>query len=126
VTACPGCWPGACGPSEEEVREELSTLLSRAEFHTSERNRRFLSHIVKETLQGRADRIKAYGIAIAAFDRSDDFDPLTDPIVWIEAGRLRRSLEIYYLTAGKADRVRIDMPACRIRTDAARSTSWPT
>lgn len=99
-----------CGPSDEEVRRELSTLLGRAEFHTSERNRRFLSHIVEETLQGRADRIKAYSIAIAAFDRSDDFDPLTDPIVRIEAGRLRRSLEIYYLTAGKSDRVRIDMP----------------
>lgn len=98
------------GPSDEEVRLELTNLLSRAEFHASERNRRFLSHIVEETLQGRADRIKAYSIAIAAFDRSDDFDPLTDPIVRIEASRLRRSLEIYYLTAGKSDRVRIDMP----------------
>jgi adenylate cyclase len=97
-------------PSDEEVRLELSHLLSRAGIHASERNRRFLSYIVEETLQGRADRIKAYSIAIAAFDRSDDFDPLTDPIVRIEASRLRRSLEIYYLTAGKSDRVRIDIP----------------
>ena len=66
------------GPSDEEVRQELTNLLSRAEFHASERNRSFLSYIVEETLQGRADRIKAYSIAIAAFDRSDDFDPLTD------------------------------------------------
>jgi adenylate cyclase len=98
------------GPSDEEVRRELTTLLGRAEFHASERNRRFLTYIVEETLQGRADRIKAYSIAIAAFDRSDDFDPLTDPIVRIEAGRLRRSLEHYYLTSGKSDRVRIDVP----------------
>ncbi len=98
------------GPSDEEVRQELSTLLGRAEFHASERNRRFLSYIVEETLQGRADRIKAYSIAIATFDRSDDFDPLTDPIVRIEASRLRRSLEHYYLTAGKSDHIRIDMP----------------
>jgi TolB-like protein len=98
------------GPSDEEVRRELTILLGRAEFHASERNRRFLSYIVEETLQGRADRIKAYSIAIAAFDRSDDFDPLTDPIVRIEASRLRRALELYYLTAGKSDRVRIDMP----------------
>jgi TolB-like protein len=97
-------------PSDEEVRQELSTLLSGADFHASERNRRFLTYIVEETLQGRADRIKAYSIAIAAFDRSDDFDPLTDPIVRIEASRLRRSLEHYYLTAGKSDRIRIDMP----------------
>ncbi|MBA4096002.1 MAG: hypothetical protein C0484_04440 [Rhodospirillum sp.] len=98
------------GPSDEEVRRELSTLLGRAEFHASERNRRFLSYIVEETLQGRADRIKAYSIAIATFDRSDDFDPLTDPIVRIEASRLRRSLEHYYLTSGKSDPIRIDMP----------------
>jgi len=98
------------GPSDEEVRRELNALISRAEFHASERNRRFLSYIVEETLQGRADRIKAYSIAIAAFDRSDDFDPLTDPIVRIEASRLRRSLEHYYLTSGKSDPVRIDMP----------------
>lgn len=97
-------------PSAEEVRQELDTLLGRDEFHASERNRRFLTYIVEETLQGRAERIKAYSIAIAAFDRSDDFDPLTDPIVRIEASRLRRALEHYYLTAGKADRVRIDMP----------------
>lgn len=97
-------------PSDEEVRQELSTLLGRGDFHASERNRRFLTYIVEETLQGRADRIKAYSIAIAAFDRSDDFDPLTDPIVRIEASRLRRSLEHYYLTAGKSDPIRIDMP----------------
>jgi adenylate cyclase len=97
-------------PSDEEVRRELNALIGRAEFHASERNRRFLSYIVEETLQGRADRIKAYKIAIAAFDRSDDFDPLTDPIVRIEASRLRRSLEHYYLTSGKSDPVRIDMP----------------
>ncbi len=97
-------------PSDEEVRQELNTLFGRSDFHASERNRRFLTYIVEETLQGRADRIKAYSIAVAAFDRSDDFDPLTDPIVRIEASRLRRSLEHYYLTAGKSDRVRIDMP----------------
>ena len=83
------------GPADEEVRQELSTLLNRAEFLASERNRRFLTYIVEETLQGRAARIKAYSIAIATYDRSDDFDPLTDPIVRIEAIRLRRSLEHY-------------------------------
>src|SRR6185369_14405059 len=97
-------------PSDKEVREELRSVLGRGEFSASERNRRFLSYVVEETLQGRADRIKAYSIAITAFDRTDDFDPLTDPIVRIEASRLRRSLEHYYLTAGRVDRVRIDMP----------------
>ena len=33
-----------------------------------------------------------------------------DPIVRIQAGRLRRSLERYYLLSGKDDPVRIELP----------------
>jgi TolB-like protein len=99
-----------CSPSPDEVRGYLRALLAGGEFNTSERNRRFLTYVVEETLQGRASRIKAYNIALAAFDRTEDFDPLTDPIVRIEASRLRRSLEHYYLTVGNADRIRIDIP----------------
>jgi adenylate cyclase len=102
--------PDSGSPTTEEVQSYLRQLLGREGFSASERNRRFLSYVVQETLEGRADRIKAYSIALAAFDRTGDFDPLTDPIVRIEAGRLRRSLEHYYLTAGQADRIRIDIP----------------
>lgn len=97
-------------PAHEDVRVVLHKLLASDDFKASERNRRFLSYVVEETLSGRGDRIKAYNIAIAAFDRGSDFDPLADPIVRIEAGRLRRSLELYYLTAGKADPIRVDIP----------------
>lgn len=75
-------------PSADEVRQELQRILASHGFDASERNRRFLSYVVEETLAGRADRIEAYTIAIAAFDRADDFDPIADPIVRIEAGRL--------------------------------------
>jgi adenylate cyclase len=97
-------------PTAEEVKAYLRELLGQDAFSASERNRRFLSYVVQETLEGRADRIKAYNIALAAFDRTEDFDPLTDPIVRIEASRLRRSLEHYYLTAGQTDRIRIGIP----------------
>jgi adenylate cyclase len=97
-------------PTHDEVRGFLRKLLGSDDFNASERNRRFLSYVVEETLEGRGSRIKAYNIALAAFGRGNDFDPLADPIVRIEAGRLRRSLEHYYLTAGKADAVRIDIP----------------
>jgi TolB-like protein len=101
---------GTIHPSPDEVRAQMRVLLGRSEFDASERNRRFLSYVVEETLEGRADRIKAYNIALGAFDRSEDFDPLTDPIVRIEASRLRRSLEHYYLTVGMGDRIRIEVP----------------
>lgn len=92
------------------VREQLERILSSQEFLGSDRARRFLRYVVEETLEGRADRIKAFSVAVAAFDRDESFDPQTDPIVRIEAGRLRRSLERYYLVAGAADPVRIDIP----------------
>jgi adenylate cyclase len=98
------------GISADDVRAQLARILASPDFDASERNRRFLSHIVEETLAGRGDRIKAYGIAVAAFDRDDSFDPQSDPIVRIEASRLRRSLERYYLLAGKDDPLRIEIP----------------
>jgi adenylate cyclase len=97
-------------PTEVEVRLELQKMLASKDFDTSSRNRRFLTFAVEETLANRGNRIKAYNVALAVFDRSSDFDPLTDPIVRIEASRLRRSIEHYYLTGGRADRVCIAMP----------------
>ena len=97
-------------PTEVEVRLELQKMLASKDFDTSSRNCRFLAFVVEETLASRGNRIKAYNVALAVFDRSSDFDPLTDPIVRIEASRLRRSIEHYYLTGGLADRVRIAMP----------------
>ncbi|WP_395019825.1 hypothetical protein [Dongia sp.] len=97
-------------PTAAEVRAHLETLLHNEALAISDRNRRFLAYIVEETLAGRGDRIKAYNVALTAFDRTDDFDPQTDPIVRIEASRLRRALEHYYLTAGKADAMRIEIP----------------
>ena len=37
-----------------------------------------------------SERIKAYSIATAVFGRDASFDPQTDPVVRMEARRLRR------------------------------------
>ncbi|MBY3754646.1 hypothetical protein GBZ26_16115 [Azospirillum formosense] len=79
-------------------------------FDASDRNRRFLRYVVEECLEGRAQQIKAYCIAVSVFNREPSFDPQSDPIVRLEAGRLRRSLEHYYLTAGRDDPIRIVVP----------------
>ena len=97
-------------PTEADVRLELQRMLASKDFDSSSRNCRFLTFVVEETLAGRSDRIKAYNVALAVFERSSDFDPLTDPIVRIEASRLRRSIQHYYFTGGLADPVRIAMP----------------
>jgi adenylate cyclase len=92
------------------VRVVLERILANPDFDAPERNRRFLRYVVEETLAGRGKRIKAYGIAVAVFDRDDSFDPQSDPIVRIEASRLRRSLERYYLLSGQSDPIRIEIP----------------
>lgn len=92
------------------IEEELERILASGDFDASERNRRFLEYIVQEKLAGRADRIKAYNIATTVFGRDESFDPQMDPIVRIEASRLRRSIERYYLTAGSDDPVLITIP----------------
>ncbi|TIR41901.1 MAG: hypothetical protein E5X64_07320, partial [Mesorhizobium sp.] len=94
----------------EDCRAQLALILNSADFDATDRERRFLSHVVEETLAGRGDRIKAYSIAVEVFGRDMSFDPQTDPIVRIEAGHLRRGLERYYLTAGHADPILITIP----------------
>ncbi len=95
---------------EASVRAELDRVLDSSEFAGSERHRRFLTYIVEETLAGRGDRLKAYNIATAAFNRGEDFDPQQDSIVRIEAGRLRRALDHFYLTDGRDHEIQIVVP----------------
>ena len=97
-------------PSPEEVRAELRRVVESPQFDCSERNRRFLEYVVEETLSGRADRIKGYNIATTVFGRDVSFDPQLDPVVRMEARRLRRSLERFYLTDGKNIGVKIELP----------------
>jgi len=96
--------------SPQLIEDALQRVIGSREIITSERKKRFLSFIVQETLAGHAHRIKAYAIAVDVFDRDPSFDPVIDPVVRIEAGRLRRCLEHYYLTKGAADPVRITIP----------------
>lgn len=94
----------------DQVRAELNRVLSSAHFDASERNRRFIGYVVEETLMGRGDRIKAYTIATVVFGRDDSFDPTLDPVVRMEARRLRRSLERFYLVEGEDGPLRITLP----------------
>lgn len=97
-------------PSPGDVLSALQALVDSDALRISERNRRFLSFVVKQTIEGRADRIKAYSIGVDVFGRDDSFDPTIDPIVRIEATRLRSALTAYYDGAGGGNRVRITMP----------------
>src|SRR5262245_15536557 len=94
----------------EAIRDELARILNSASFEQSHRRQRFLNYIVTEALEGRADRLKGYSIGVEVFDKPDTFDPATDPLVRVEAARLRDKLREYYATDGRYDPVRIEMP----------------
>src|SRR5688572_27942469 len=98
------------GSTADPTLGQLQRILDSDDFDASDRNRRFLRYVVEEMLAGRGERIKAYTIATSVFDRDESFDPQSDPIVRIEASRLRRSLDRYYLIAGRADLIRISIP----------------
>jgi hypothetical protein len=76
------------------VRKELERILASPGFDASARNRRFLEYIVQETLGGRADRLKGLTIAIDVFGRDATIDPQHDPVVRIEAAKLRHPIRI--------------------------------
>ena len=97
-------------PTPEAIRVQLERILDSAEFRASDKQRKFLSFVVDETLAGRSSQLKGYTIAVVVYGRPEGFDPQVDPIVRVEAGRLRRALEHYYLTAGINDPVRIKIP----------------
>ncbi len=96
-------------PDYEEIQSQLERIVSSSEFHGAGRGAAFLRYVVEEALAGRADRIKGYTIAIEVFGRNESFTQ-DDPVVRIEAARLRRSLERYYLVEGTKVSVRIDIP----------------
>ncbi|MFL6577049.1 MAG: hypothetical protein ACJ8MR_10545 [Povalibacter sp.] len=94
---------------EKILRDHLDQLLGSSLFDASARSRDFLSFVVEETLAGRGSTINQTAIAIGVFGRGTDFDPILDPIVRVQAGRLRRSLERFYLLKSGSP-VRIELP----------------
>lgn len=94
----------------EVVRRALVRVLEADELRSSPQLGNILRFVVEATLEGRSDAIKGYTIAVEALGRDASFDPQADPIVRVEATRLRRALERYYAGAGAADEIEIVVP----------------
>src|SRR5215212_2951286 len=94
----------------EAIRAQAAKILSSPGFVAAGRMRRFLSLAVEHAVSGDSAPLKEYRIALDVFDRDDSFDPRADPIVRVEARRLRSKLKEYYEGEGAADSIRIDIP----------------
>jgi Tol biopolymer transport system component len=94
----------------EQVGAELERILGSKAFADAERAKRFLRFVVTRAVEGRKGEIKESVIAIEALGRSSSFDSKTDPVVRVEARRLRDRLTSYYEIEGKSDPVVIALP----------------
>jgi eukaryotic-like serine/threonine-protein kinase len=95
----------------ERVRAQLDRILVSDAFADADRASRFLRFVVDRALSGRASDVKESIIAVEVLGRNpSSFDSKSDPIVRVEAGRLRDRLNSYYESAGRADRVLIALP----------------
>src|SRR5947207_5195087 len=97
-------------PDDFPVREQLDRILASPTFQQSDRLKRFLSFIVLEAINGHRDELKEYVIGVQVFGKQESFDPRTDPIVRVQARRLRAKLVHHYREEGRADELIIDLP----------------
>jgi len=97
-------------PACDLVRRALGSVVASETFARSERLRSFLSYIVENELSGKAAQLKGYSIGIDVFGRPPGFDAGADPLVRVQAGKLRKLLDQYYEGEGIADRLRIRVP----------------
>lgn len=113
---------------EAEVRRQLEQILSSRTFSHAQRLRTMLRFIVEQTLEGRAGELKESVIGHEVCGRSASFDPKVDPIVRVDANRLRSRLRTYYESEGSADGFHINLPKgtyVPVFTSTARRSQSP-
>jgi adenylate cyclase len=94
------------GPAE--ISAQLGRVLSSPQFSQAARLSRFLRFVVEAAQAGQT--VKEYPIGVEVFDRGKDFDPRIDPIVRVQAAKLRSKLMEYYGSAGAQDTIVIGLP----------------
>ena len=91
------------------VRNELEKVLGSETFAQSESLKRFLRHVVEAKLEGREGELKEQVLGTDVFGRGDAYDPRIDPIVRVQATRLRSKLRDYYLAEGARSELVIEL-----------------
>ena len=102
--------PEITGAEADAILAALERVLKSEDFSAAPRLSSLLDYIVRETLAGRSHLLKGFNIANQVFGRDERFDARTDPLVRVQANRMRKALERYYLLAGKNEPVQITVP----------------
>jgi serine/threonine-protein kinase len=110
VVAIRAVTPAPDTSADTVSRQQLERILTSVTFRQVDRLKRFLGFIVSEALAGRGNQLKEYVIGVQVFDKDSSFDPRADPIVRVQARRLRARLVRYYREEGGADALMIELP----------------
>ncbi len=70
----------------------------------------FLLYIVDRSIRGRADQITEQKIGVNVFGRTEDYDSNDDNIVRSYARKLRKRIDEYFLTEGREEELRFEIP----------------
>jgi TolB-like protein/Tfp pilus assembly protein PilF len=92
------------------VQSQLGRILASPAFRATPRRRHFLRYVIEQEAAGRVGNLKGYAIAVTVYGRDASFDPRIDPLVRIEAARLRSELDAYYRADGQDDPILIEIP----------------
>ena len=117
----------------DALDKELRRIASSETFRLAHQQRELLAFLVNRLATTPRDEFKESIIGLEFFGRKPGYDPKADPIVRVEAHRLRRRLEAYYRTEGSGDPWRIVLgkgnyiPALQERQGVSSSiSSWPS
>jgi len=102
--------PSAARIADKAIRQQIERVLASKTFQRVDRLKRFLHFIGFEALAGHSGELKEYVIGVQVFGKEASFDPRMDPIVRVQARRLRARLVRYYRDEGHADEIVIELP----------------
>lgn len=103
------------GVTRERIDEELARIAAAPDFARAPVMRRLLEFLVRETLAGHGDTLKAYTVAVDGLGRPEDFDAQADSYPRVQVGRLRRMLDTHYARDDARDGVRLHIPPGQYR-----------
>jgi TolB-like protein len=95
-------------PTAGQIRAAVRRIQAGAGLAGAPTLKQLLEHTVELTLGGRAAEIKESTLAVEVFGRKTSFDPRSDPIVRVQARKLRERLAAWYKTDGTQDEVVIE------------------
>lgn len=91
---------------QHQIEAALCAVTSSEEFSGADRLKEFLEHVVNKDLAGQSKELRAKTIAADVYRRQPG-DVDAENLVRVDAGRLRRRLDVYYAGTGRHDTVRI-------------------